>query len=199
MENNGKRSSFGFNVQPGLHEYNKKEPEPVIEETTEEAKKEESGEKVSELLKDATVGLVYSTRDLILRILLWYVCYPALLFSTFYMSERYLRLKFEEFTTTEALNAFITLCAGTYYAYYLLTSFINEPADPQAYNDEKPLFFQRVGWYALYMSFVLYMSNMLNLDTLQNPEIIRLFTIFYLLYISAVTVFRHFNGQVSKR
>jgi hypothetical protein len=197
MENNGKRSSFGFSVKPDLSEYKKKVPEPVAKE--EKENNAEHGEKVTDLLKDATVGLALSTRDLILYVVLWYICYPALMFTTFYMAERFLRIKLDQFTPITALNAFITICTGTYFAYYLLASFINEPAEPAAYLDEKPFFYQRIAWYAGLMSFVLYMSDLLNLDTLQNPEVIRLFTIFYLLYLSTVTVFRHFNGQVSKR
>jgi len=199
MDNNGRRSSFGFNVKPDLSEYNKKEPEPITtEETGEEEKPAEEGEKVSELLKEATVGLVHSTRDLILYILIWYVAHPFLLFTSFTMSQKYLQMNLETFTPLEVFNALITGCAGTYYAYHLLTTFINEHTAPQAYEDEKRFFFPRLGFYALYMSFVLYTSNLLNIDTFQNAENIRLFMVFYFLYISAVTLSRHFNARVTK-
>jgi len=199
MDNNGRRSSFGFNVQPDLSEYKKKKPEPVeAEEPAEGAEPAQQGEKVSELLKDATVGLAHSTLDLILYIIVWYVAYPFLFFTSFYMSQKYLQMKFETLSTTEMLNAMITLCAGVYYAYYLLSTFINEHTAPQVYQDEKRFFFTRLGCYGLYMAFVLYTSNLLNVETFQNEENIRLFVVFYILYASAVTLFRHFNARVSK-
>ncbi|PKN96562.1 MAG: hypothetical protein CVU43_20065 [Chloroflexi bacterium HGW-Chloroflexi-5] len=199
MENNGRRNSFGFNVQPDLSEYNKKEPEPVETEANDEGKAPgEEGEKVSDLLKDATVGLVHSTRDLILYIIVWYLAYPFLLFTTFHMSQKYLKIDLEAFTAGTMLNAFITVCAGVYYAYYLLSTFINEHTAPQVYEDEKRFLFPRLGFYAMYMSFVLYTSDLLNIETFQNPEKIRLFIVFYILYISAVTLFRHFNARVSR-
>ncbi len=199
MDNNGRRNSFGFNVKPDLSEYNKKEPEPVATEDTAEGEKPaDQGEKVSELLKDATVGLAHSTLDLILYIIVWYVAYPFLFFTSFYMSQKYLQMKFETLSASELLNAMITLCAGVYYAYYLLSTFINEHTAPQAYAEEKRFFFPRIGFYAMYMGFVLYTSSLLNVETFQNEENIRLFVVFYILYVSAVTLFRHFNARVSK-
>jgi len=199
MNNNGRRSSFGFNVQPDLSEYKKKEPEPVeAEEPAEGAEPAQQGEKVGELLKDATVGLVHSTRDLLIYIFIWYVAYPFLMFISFHMSQKFLQMDFETFTSIEMLNAFITMCAGIYYAYYLLTTFINEHTAPQVYQDEKRFFLPRLGFYALYMAFVLYTSNLLNLETFQNEEKIRLFLIFYVLYIAAVSACRHFNARVTK-
>ncbi|KAF1081708.1 MAG: hypothetical protein GQF41_2048 [Candidatus Rifleibacterium amylolyticum] len=199
MENNGRRNSFGFNVKPDLSEYRKKEPEPVEnEEATEGKEPVAEGEKVSELLKDATVGLVHSTRDLILYIIIWYLAYPFLFFTSFHMAQKYLQMKFDSLSPIELLNMLITIGAGVYYAYYMLATFINEHTAPQVYEDEKRFFFPRLGFYALYMGFVLYNSNMLNVETFENSENIRLFVVFYILYISSVTLFRHFNARVSK-
>ncbi len=199
MDNNGRRSSFGFNVQPDLSEYKKKVSEPgAAEESAKVRPPSEEGEKVGELLKDATVGLVHSTRDLIIYIFIWYAAYPFLLFTSFHMAQKFLQMDFEVFTPIEMLNAFITLCAGIYYAYYMLTTFINEQTAPQAYEDEKNFFLPRLGFYALYMGFVLYTSNMLNVETFQNEEKIKLFLIFYVLYIAAVSMSRHFNSRVSR-
>ena len=199
MNNNESNKRFGFNLKPDLSEYNKKEEKPAEgEEKAESAEKKSDGEDVAELVKLATVGMVNKTWELVVYLVLWYFCYPTLLFTTFYMAQKYMNGNFEIFTPLEALNAFITLSSGMYYAYYLLTTFINEHSDPHIYAAEKQFFIPRIAYYALFMGFVLYTSNMLNLETLQNAEIRRLFIIFYLLYFTAVSVFKHFNNKVSR-
>ncbi|MBU1108563.1 MAG: hypothetical protein KKB51_17945 [Candidatus Riflebacteria bacterium] len=201
MNNNGGRKSYGFNLKPDLSEYNKKKAEPV--ELVEDKKNAENIQRDDddndvELVKLATVGMAQLALDFVLYIFLWYFTYPILVYSNFILLQKYLNLNFEIFTPFEALNIFITLGAGMYYAYYLLTPFINEHSDAQGYEIEKQYFFQRIACYALFMSFVLYMSNMLNLETLQNAKLIRLFIIFYLLYVTATTTFKHFNTKISK-
>ncbi len=199
MDNNRKRSRFGFNIQPDLREYQKKEPEPVAsDEGTENSPPGQEGEKVTDLLKDASVGMMYSAVDLILYILIWYVAYPLLMFTSFYMSQKYLHMDFDTLGIMQVGNAFITVCAGAYYAYYLLSIFINEHSDSEEYAKEKQYFLQRLASYAILMAFVLYTSNLLQIGTLKNVEIQKLFVIFYLIYIAAISVFRHFNNRISK-
>lgn len=199
MKNNGKHGQYGFNVRPDLSEYKKKEPEPVAsQETTDKLAPAEQGEKVTDLLKDASVGLARSTVDLALYILIWYVAYPILLFTSFYMSQKFLHMDLDALDMAQLANALITICAGSYYAYYLLSTFINEHVDAEEYESEKQYFLERLGYYALIMAFVLYTSNLLQVSTLQNEENQKLFIIFYLIYISAVSVFRHFNNRVSR-
>jgi hypothetical protein len=202
MENNGSRKSYSFGLKPDLSEYNKKkaEPEGPVEsdKTAENAKNSNDIDSDAELVKLATVGMAQHALDFVLYIFLWYVSYPILLYSNFVLLQKYLNLNFEIFTPLEALNALITLGAGMYYAYYLLTNFINEHSTPQIYEIEKQYFYQRIACYALFMSFVFYASNMLNPETLLHAEFIRLFIIFYLLYLTATTTFKHFNTRVSK-
>lgn len=199
MEENGRRSRFGFNIQPDLREYEKKEPEPVeVEGSAQEAEPVDKGEKIGDLLKDATTGMANAALDLVIYVLVWYCCYPFLLFTTFIMSQRYLNMKMTAFTTIDMLNAIITLSAGTYYAYHLLANFINEHSAPNTYADEKRFFLSRIGFYALCMAFVLYTTGLLNLETFQNQHNVGLFVVFYLIYVLAVTLFRYFNAKVSR-
>lgn len=198
MDNNRKRSRFGFNIQPDLREYQKKKPEPVADDDATNSPPGQDEERAADLLKGASVGLARSAVDLTLYILLWYAAYPLLLFASFYMLQKYLHMDIRGLTMMQVGNALITVCAGSYFAYNLLSIFINEHADAAGYKEEKKYFLQRIASYTIIMAFVLYASNLLQIATLQNAENQKLFIIFYLLYISTVTVFRHFNNRISR-
>ena len=145
----------------------------------------------------ATIGFFESVWNLFLYLNLWYVLYPVLLFTSFYMSQGVLKPEFATLTPIRMFNTIISICAGMYYAYYLLITFVCEHSDPAMYRSERPHFLLRICMYGVIMGAVLYASNLFDIKTLQDPENQRLFISFYLMFVSTTAVFKYFNYKIS--
>lgn len=151
------------------------------------------------LVKLATVGLFEGLWNLFLYLNLWYVIYPALLFSSVFMSQILLKPDLATLTPIRLIGALVAGCAGLYYAYYLLATFVLEKSDQAMYADERPHFLLRICMYALIMWGALYSSNLLNSKTLFNPENQKLFLSFYLLYVVATTYLKYMSNKLTYR
>ncbi|EKD82201.1 MAG: hypothetical protein ACD_39C01429G0002 [uncultured bacterium] len=201
LENQESDEQFGLNLQLESESiphagyttiYGKPEPK---------AKSRRKSEGVSDitLVKLATVGFFEGLWNLFLYLNLWYAIYPTLLFSSFYMSQILLKPDLATLTPISIFGALAAGCAGLYYAYYLLITFVCESSDPAMYAEERPYFLFRICMYSLIMGIVLYSANLLKIQTILNPENQRLFISFYLMYIIATVYLKYISYKISNR
>lgn len=159
------------------------------------AKKQESISIIA-LLGYATRDLIEGAWNLLLYLNLWYVIYPFLLFVSFYMSQILLKPDMTTLTSLLAFNSLLAGCAGMYYAYYLLTTFISEYSHPLMYAEEKPKFLFYLTCYSLITWFVLYTAGLLNAKTFLNSHNQSLFASFYVLYLVGTSYLKFFNSHL---
>ncbi|MBU1108564.1 MAG: hypothetical protein KKB51_17950 [Candidatus Riflebacteria bacterium] len=200
LTSHGSDEQFGFDIQ--LERNEAQEPENTTEirrkkKTGKASRNSKKGVSDITLVKLATVGFLEGAWNLFLYLNLWYILYPVLLFTSFYMSQTLLKPEFATLTPIRLFSTIISVCAGMYYAYYLLITFICENGDPEMYEKERPYFLLRILMYSLIMGTVLYTSNLLNLKTVQNPENQRLLISFYLMFVTSTAVFKYYNYKIS--
>jgi hypothetical protein len=201
LDNSENNEQFGLNLELASDTDNHSGYRTVFGKPEARKKVARKAQGVSDvtLVKLATVGLVEGLWSLFLYLNLWYVIYPTLLFSSVFMSQILLKPDLATLTPIRLVGALVAGCAGLYYAYYLLTTFIFENSDPVMYADERPHFLFRICMYALVMWVVLYSSDLLNVKTLFNPEIQKLFFSFYLLYVLAANYLRYMSNKITFR
>jgi hypothetical protein len=148
------------------------------------------------LLWMATTGFFSGAWNLFLYVNLWYVIYPSLLFVSVYMSQILLKPDFATLTPLRIFNSLLAGCAGLYYAYQLLITFVCEKSDPAMYHAERPYFLQHITFYSLIIFFVLQTSGLLTPKTFLNTHNQWLFFSGYLMYLVATFYLRYFNQRL---
>ncbi len=137
--------------------------------------------------------------DLFLYLGLWYVIYPSLLFVSIYLSQTLLKPDMTTLTSLLAFNSLLAGCAGLYYAYHLLITFIGESSHPAMYFEEKPKFLLHITCYSLVAWFVLHTAGLLNAKTFLNSHNQWLFISFYVLYLVGTSYLKFFSYRIKTR
>ncbi|PKN96563.1 MAG: hypothetical protein CVU43_20070 [Chloroflexi bacterium HGW-Chloroflexi-5] len=199
LESPGNEEQFGLNLQiendvathPGYTTvYGRPQPK---------AKSTEKQEGISDLtlIGLAIGGFFEGIWKLFLYINLWYVAYPFMLFVSFYMSQILLKPDLATLTPIRILSALAAGCAGLYYAYQLLITFVSEHSDPTMYFEESKNFLLHITVYSTISLLLLKTSGLLNPKTFLDAGNQWLFVSFYTMYLIGTSYMKFFNYRIT--